>query len=152
MSDTDRAETPPPLDGYIIYDPVDPFENDAGPFHWRRLDDGSHHFVLRADHRHTNAWGVVHGGLLMTMADLTMSVTAKAEQDDAYVTVAFNCEFVAAGHEGDLVEARAELVRRTGSMAFVRGRVQVGENTLFVCSAVMRRIGKRGALNKDKTA
>ncbi|MDP7546384.1 MAG: PaaI family thioesterase [Alphaproteobacteria bacterium] len=139
--------TPPPLDGYIIYDPVDPFENDAGPFFWRLLEDGSHHFVLRSEPRHANAFGVIHGGLLMTMADLTMAVTAKGEADDAFVTVSFNSEFIAAGHAGDLIEARGELIRRTGSMAFVRGQIHVGETTLFVCSAVMKRIGKRGALN-----
>ncbi|MDP6691186.1 MAG: PaaI family thioesterase [Alphaproteobacteria bacterium] len=144
-----KPAPPPPLDGYIIYDPVDPFENEAGPFYWRLLDDGSHHFVLRTEARHANAYDVIHGGLLMTMADLTMAVTAKAESDDAYVTVAFNSEFVAAGYAGDLVESRAELVRRTGSMAFVRGRIHVGETTLFVCSAVMKRVGKRGALNKS---
>jgi acyl-coenzyme A thioesterase 13 len=138
---------PPPLDGYIIYDPVDPFENDAGPFHWRLLDDGGHHFVLRSEPRHANAYGVIHGGLLMTMADLIMAVTAKEEPDDAFVTVAFNCEFVAAGHVGDLIEARAELIRRTGSMAFVRGHIHVCETTLLICSAVMKRVGKRGALN-----
>ena len=144
---------PPPLDGYIIYDPVDPFENDAGPFYWRLLEDGSHHFVLATEERHANAYGVIHGGLLMTMADLTMAVTAKGEPDDAYVTVSFNSEFVAAGFAGDLVEARSELVRRTGSMAFVRGHIHVGDNTLFVCSAVMKRVGKRGALkNSDKSS
>jgi acyl-coenzyme A thioesterase PaaI-like protein len=63
--------------------------------------------------------------------------------------VAFNSEFVAAGRAGDLVEARGELVRRTGGMAFVRGHVHVGETTLLVCSAVMKRIGKRGALDKS---
>ncbi len=139
--------TSPPLDGYIIYDPVDPFENDAGPFFWRLLEDGSHHFVLRGEPRHANAYGVIHGGLLMTMADLTMAVTAKGEPDDAFVTVSFNSEFVAAGHAGDLIEARGELIRRTGSMAFVRGHIHVGETTLFVCSAVMKRVGKRSALN-----
>ena len=143
-----RPVPPPPLDGYTIYDPVDPFENDAGPFYWKRLSDGGHHFVLAAEERHANAFGVVHGGLLMTMADLTMAVTAKGEADDAYVTVSFNSEFVAAGYAGDLVESTGKLVRRTGSMAFVRGRIHVGGSTLFVCSAVMKRIGKRGELNK----
>ena len=137
----------PPLEGYVIYDPVDPFENGAGPFYWRQLPDGSHHFVMRSEPRHGNAYGVIHGGLMMTMADLTMAVTAKAEPDDAYVTVSFNSEFVASARAGDLVEARAELVRRTGSMAFVRGHIHVGDSTLFVCSAVMKRIGKRGKLD-----
>ena len=145
-----KHETAPPLDGYTIYDPIDPFENDAGPFYWRLLEDGSHHFVLASEERHSNAYGVIHGGLLMTMADLTMAVTAKGEADDAYVTVSFNSEFVAGAFAGDLIEARSELVRRTGSMAFVRGHIHVGEATLFVCSAVMKRVGKRGALNNDR--
>jgi uncharacterized protein (TIGR00369 family) len=144
-----KQTPPPPLDGYVIYDPVDPFENDAGPFFWRRLEDGSHHFVLRTEPRHANSHEVIHGGLLMTMADLTMAVTAKDAPDDAYVTVAFNSEFVAAGYAGDLVESRGELVRRTGSMAFIRGEIKVGETTLFVCSSVMKRIGKRGETNKS---
>jgi uncharacterized protein (TIGR00369 family) len=139
---------PAPIEGYTIYDPVDPFENEAGPFYWSLLDDGSHHFVLRTEDRHANSHGVIHGGLMMTMADLTMAVTAKGEPDDAYVTVSFNSEFIAAGYAGDLVEARGELVKRTGSMAFIRGHIHVGETTLFICSAVMKRVGKRGALKK----
>ena len=79
----------------------------------------------------------------MTMADLAMAATSKAERDDAYVTVSFNCEFVAAGREGDIVETQTELVRRTGSMAFVRGSIRGGEETLFVFSGVMKRIGKK---------
>jgi len=114
----------PPLPGYVVYDPVDPFENGAGPFFWRRLDDGGHHFVLRAEARHCNTFGVVHGGLLMTLADLTMAATSKAERSDAYITVSFNGEFVAPGLEGALIESRGELVRRTASMAFVRGRIE----------------------------
>ena len=144
-----NSTPPPPIEGYTIYDPIDPFENDAGPFYWRLLNDGSHHFVLRTEERHANAHGLIHGGLMMTMADLTMAVTAKGDPDDIYVTVSFNSEFVASGHAGDLVEARGELVRRTGSMAFVRGNIHVGERTLFVCSGVMKRVGKHAALEKD---
>lgn len=139
MDDASQA----PLPGHTLYDPVDPFENHAGPFFWRALEDGGHRFVLRAEARHCNSHGVVHGGLFMTMADLAMAATSKAERDDAYVTVSFNCEFVAAGREGDIVETQTELVRRTGSMAFVRGSIRGGEETLFVFSGVMKRIGKK---------
>lgn len=144
MSDASSAN-PAPLPGYVLYDPVDPFENHAGPFFWRGLEDGGHSFVLRAEPRHCNSHGVVHGGLFMTMADLAMAATSKAERDDAYVTVSFSCEFVAAGREGDLVETETELMRRTGSMAFVRGRISSGASTLFVFSGVMKRIGKKSA-------
>jgi uncharacterized protein (TIGR00369 family) len=134
------SDIPAPLDGYVLYDPIDPFENNAGPFFWREDDDGSHHFVVRAEKRHCNTHGVVHGGLMMTMADLCMAATSKAERTDAYVTVSFNSEFVSAGFEGDLVECRAELVRRTGSLSFVRGGIEADGRKLFVFSGVMKKL------------
>jgi uncharacterized protein (TIGR00369 family) len=129
-----------PLAGYAIYDPIDPFENHAGPFFWKEDEDGNHHFAMRAEKRHCNTFGVVHGGLMMTMSDLCMAATSKAERNDAYVTVSFNSEFVDSGFEGDIIECRGELVRRTGSMAFIRGRIEAGERTLFVYSGVMKKI------------
>jgi acyl-coenzyme A thioesterase 13 len=138
-------EPSPPLPDYRLYDPVDPFENGAGPFFWRQSEDGSHHFVMLAEARHCNTYGVVHGGLMMTMADLSMAATSKAERSDAYVTVSFNSEFIASGQAGDLIECRSELVRRTGTMAFVRGTVEAGGRTLLAFSGVMKRLRQRTA-------
>lgn len=129
-----------PLPGYAIYDPIDPFENRAGPFFWKQDGEGRHHFALRAERRHCNTYGVVHGGVMMTMSDLAMAATSKTERNDAYVTVSFNAEFVDSGLEGDIIECNGELVRRTGSMAFIRGRIEVGGRTLFVYSGVMKKI------------
>ena len=132
-----------PIPGYVIYDPVDPFENRAGPFHWAELADGVHHFVLRAEERHCNSHGIVHGGLMMTMIDLTMVITAKQARDEQLVTVSLNSEFVASARAGDLIEARGELVRRTRSLAFVRGHVSAGGRTLLTASAVLKPISPR---------
>ena len=130
----------PPLDGYTIYDPIDPLENHVGPFYWKELDDGTQHFVLQAEARHCNRHEIVHGGLMMTMIDLAMVGAAKEVWDEQLVTVSLNSEFIDAGRAGELVEARGELIRRTGSMAFVRGRVSVGERTLLSSSAVLKRL------------
>ena len=129
-----------PLDGYTIYDPIDPLENHVGPFFWKELEDGIQHFVLKSEARHRNRHEIVHGGLMMTMIDLAMVVAAKETWDEQLVTVSLNSEFVDAGRAGDLIEANGELVRRTGSMAFVRGRVYVGERTLLSSSAVLKRM------------
>ncbi len=130
----------PPLDGYTIYDPIDPLENHVGPFFWKKLEEGIQHFVLKAEARHCNRHEIVHGGLMMTMIDLAMVVAAKETWDEQLVTVSLNSEFVDAGRAGDLIEANGELVRRTGSMAFVRGRVYAGERTLLSSSAVLKRM------------
>ncbi|MEM7059482.1 MAG: PaaI family thioesterase [Pseudomonadota bacterium] len=137
MTDPDT----PPLLGYTIYDPDDPFETYTGPFWWSRLDDGTDHVILRAAERHCNTHGIVHGGLLMTMIDLALVATAKTEPDDRFVTVSLNSEFVASGRKGDLIEARGTLTRRGRSLSFVQGQVTSGDRVLLTASAVMKPIG-----------
>ena len=132
-------DTSPPLDGYTIYDPIDPYENHAGPFFWKE-ENGVQKFALQAEARHCNRHEIVHGGLMMTMIDLAMVVAAKETWEEQLVTVSLNSEFIDAGRAGELVEAEGELVRRTGSMAFVRGRIYVGERTLLASSAVLKRL------------
>ena len=128
----------PPLDGYTIYDPVDPFENIAGPFYWRRLEDGSDHVVLKADERHCNRQGVVHGGLLMTMVDLAFAITAKQHPDQRLVTISLSSEFVASGRIGALLETKCEIVRRTRSLCFMRGQVLSAGETLLNASCIYK--------------
>jgi uncharacterized protein (TIGR00369 family) len=128
----------PPIPGYVIHDPVDPFENRAGPFFWARLPDGTHSFAMTAAERHCNSQGLVHGGLLMTMIDLTLVITAKSAPDEQLVTVSLNSEFMSSAREGDLIEARGELLRRTRSLAFVRGRISCGDRMLVAASAVLK--------------
>jgi acyl-coenzyme A thioesterase 13 len=128
----------PPIPGYLIYDPVDPFENRAGPFFWAGLPDGTHSFAITAAGRHCNSQGLVHGGLLMTMIDLALVITAKSAPDEQLVTVSLNSGFMSSAREGDLIEARGELLRRTRSLAFVRGRISRGDRMLVAASAVLK--------------
>lgn len=133
----------PPLPGYRIYDPDDPFETRAGPFFWAQLEDGSHNFALKAAEHHCNSHGIVHGGLMMTMIDLALVATAKAVPEDRFVTVSLNSEFISSGQKGELIEARGELLRRGRSLAFARGQVLCGERILLSASAVLKPIGTR---------
>ncbi len=128
----------PPLDGYTIYDPTDPFENLSGPFYWKKRDDGRDHVVLRADKRHCNRQGVVHGGLMLTMIDLTFAIVAKEFPDQRLVTISLSSEFVSSGPIGELIEAEAEIVRRTRSLCFLRGQVISAGETLLNASCIYR--------------
>jgi uncharacterized protein (TIGR00369 family) len=132
-----------PLPGYTIYDPIDPFENHIGPFFWRQLDTGAHHFILQAEAQHCNCHGILHGGLMMTMIDLAMVVASKENQDDQSVTVSMATEFTAAGRAGELIEATGELVRRANSLVFVRGQIHVGDRVLLNASAVYKPLRRR---------
>lgn len=132
------SESQPPLPGYTIYDPNDPFEQIAGPFFWRKLDDGTDHLVVRTEERHGNRQGVVHGGFLLTMMDLTFAVAAKEYPDQRLVTISLSSEFVAGGPVGSLVEAKAEIVRNTHTLCFLRGQVSANGETLLNSSCIYR--------------
>ena len=97
-------DTSPPLDGYTIYDPIDPYENHAGPFFWKE-ENGVQKFALQAEARHCNRHEIVHGGLMMTMIDLAMVVAAKGAGIGLHIVTADldadgDLEIVVPGKEG----------------------------------------------------
>ncbi|WP_416897591.1 MAG: PaaI family thioesterase [Minwuia sp.] len=139
--DTDYFERKrKPGDRYRVFDDQDPHEINTGPFYWRKREDRLR-FAFLAEPKHCNSGGIVHGGLLMTFADLMMCGTATQGTDDRGVfTVSFTSDFMASGMEGELIKARAEVVRRTGQMVFVRGEIYTDDKIIMTCSSVLRRI------------
>lgn len=137
--------TPPPdfPDAFEVSDPADPHETAAGLFYMRKggaLGD----VYLLAERKHCNSGGVVHGGLLMTMADLALCAACREGLvGERAITVSLNAEFLAAGREGDFIEAKAELTRRGSSMAFARCVISTGGRSLMTASAVTKRVPRQ---------
>jgi uncharacterized protein (TIGR00369 family) len=106
------------------------FPHFVGPILERR-EDGRRAFAFKADARHVNDRGVVHGGMLMTFADQAFGELVLDSIDRRLcATVQLNTHFIAAVQVGDLVEARGEIVRGTRSLVFMRGFLTVGELTV----------------------
>ena len=134
---TPSSALPP---GYQAYAYEDPFEDHVGPLGYR-IDGNRISFAFQADGRHANTSGTLHGGMLMTFADFALCLTAVWDQPgEKCVTVSCNCEFVAAGEPGALIEAAGEVVRRTRSLTFVRGQIFTGDRVLLTYSAIVKRI------------
>jgi uncharacterized protein (TIGR00369 family) len=102
----------------------EPFEHEtAGPFYYR-IEDGGCVCAMRAARKHMNGAGVMHGGCLMTFADFALFAIAHEAMAGSYgLTVAFTSEFLDGAKDGELVEARGEVLRAGGSLVFVRGIV-----------------------------
>ena len=77
----------------------------------------------------------------MTMADFAMAAASKEVRSDTYVTIDFKAEFVDSGYEGELLECWSRLARRSNSMSFVQGNIEVGKRNLVVFSGVMKLLG-----------
>ena len=129
-----------PYAGWLLWH-GDPFETLSGPFYFRTDDDGGASGAFVPDDRHRNGHGTVHGGALLTFADAMAGSTALLALDGQHVvTVTLNSEFVGACRPDAPVGARAEIVRATRSMVFVRGGLDQGGEPVLMFSAVLRRI------------
>lgn len=98
-----------------------------GPL-WSRREGDRWAYACMAGQQHLNATGVVHGGLLVALADQAMSMTVwEATARTPCVTVQIDTHFIAAARAGDFIEARADIVKASGSLVFAQCRLVVGE-------------------------
>ncbi len=134
-----------PFAGWKGWGGVDPYESHAGPFYYQQDADGRMRCAFIAEHRHLNAGGIVHGGCLMSFADMALFAVAFGELGAFHgVTLTLNAEFTAPGQLGDRLEATGEVVRAGGSIIFVRGEIrrQTGE-TCLAYSGIIKRLKTR---------
>jgi len=130
--------------GWRYWGDDDPFEAQSGPFYFREDEAGCVTCAFRAEKKHMNGGGFMHGGCMMTFADFALFAIAWQELKDVRaVTVSLNGEFISAGAEGDMVEATGEIVKAGGSLVFIRGTLRVGERPLMTFSGVIKKIKPR---------
>lgn len=120
--------------------PSDNWEMHGGPFYYRREADGSARCAFRAEAKHMNGQGHMHGGCMMTFADFAMfGIGAEALGKDRAVTVSMSFEFVAGAQVGDLIEATGEVVKSGRRMIFIRGLITAnGKPILNFSGSIMR--------------
>ena len=134
------------FDGWYTWAGNDAFEDQSGPYFFREEPDGSILCAFRAEPKHMNGGGFMHGGAIMTFADYCLFVIARDDlQDSRSVTATFNGEFVGAVPQGSLVECRGEVVKAGRSMVFVRGLITTGDEPVMNFSAVIKKTRPRDA-------
>jgi len=131
--------------GWSCYPGGDPFEDLAGPFYFKAFDDGRTICAFRAERRHMNGGGFMHGGCVMTFADFSLFAIARdAIVGSPCVTATFNCELVGTAREGELVECTGEVVKAGRSMVFVRGLITCKGEPVASFSSVLKKTRPRG--------
>ncbi len=114
----------------------------VGPL-WTREVAGTHLYAFKAERKHHNRRGVVHGGMLMAFADRAMGMTcwyANGERPQA--TVQLDIQFVDAVQIGEFVEAKCTVVRRTRALVFMKGDLVVGDRIVATASGVWKTLGR----------
>jgi len=95
---------------------------------------------LRVQPHMCNPAGGLHGGMMMTMADLvgSMGGTTIIGLRKFVPTVNMTFDFVAPAKVGDWVEGRCEVVRATRSLLFANIYLTVGEEKILRASGIYK--------------
>ncbi len=122
----------------------DNFERYSGPYYERVEPDGRRRIAFRAEARHMNGHGAMHGGCLMSFADAALfTISHEARAGQRGVTMQLGGDFLAPVPPGAWVEASGEVVRGGGKTIFVRGIVTADDVAALRFNGIVRRIAAR---------
>jgi uncharacterized protein (TIGR00369 family) len=99
-----------------------PFGTLVGPIYEKR--DGAgwvRGFAVRE--ALTNRAGVVHGGMLMTFADILLSRAVLDAAKPPFATIQLESKFISPALNGAWVEGRARVLRATRELVFAEGTI-----------------------------
>lgn len=142
MQNDSGAAYDPANDGWY-QETVPTFLTLVGPV-WRKDGDSGTSYGLLAEPKHANHRGIVHGGMIMTLADYAVGMAgALATGNIAQVTIQIDVQFVSAAEIGDFIVSRSEVVRRTSSLLFLRGELSVGSRPVATANGIWKIVKPR---------
>jgi uncharacterized protein (TIGR00369 family) len=125
--------------GFAPFAHTSPFLDAVGPLYQSEDADGALLLGLRVEKRHCNRRGLAHGGLLVTLADLVLGYalgTAGARR--GLLTVSLTADFAGAAQLGQWVQARADIQKAGGSLAFANCYVTADGKRIVRASGIFK--------------
>ena len=118
---------------------ADDFAALVGPLLSRTVG-GVKEYAFHAGRKHLSRFNRVHGGMLMWLADKALGMNAwdAAGRPQQLATIQLDVQFTDTADEGALVESSCEVVRKTGSLVFMTGRLLAGEKVVASASGVWK--------------
>ena len=124
-------------EGWVAH-PTKAFGTHVGPF-YRKDGDGTGRVGFRADARHGNKRGVVHGGMLATAFDVALgNASWAAAQQRPCATVQLNVHYLGAVQLGDFAQIEVTVVKVTRTLVFIRGAMSVGDKPVAAADGVWK--------------
>jgi uncharacterized protein (TIGR00369 family) len=143
MNDKPAASEVTPFDpagaGWKIVKPIG-FGELVGPI-WRH---GDARFGFLVEAKHLNFVDIAHGGMLTTLADQAMGMTAfRANDNKPHATIELNMQFIGAVRLGEFVEAHCEIVRLTRAIIFMQCKLVVGTRAVATATGIWKVRGEQ---------
>ena len=110
----------------------------VGPF-WSRDTDSGVILAFQPMEKHQNRRGVIHGGMLMTLADRAMGeAVRRATGGRSRGTIQLNIHFVQPARIGTLIEADCRIIRMTNTVVFVASQLTARNEVLATCNGIWK--------------
>ena len=130
--------------GWQRAEPGDTFNGLIGAYYYDTSDTANVKVAFRAEKRHMNGGGSVHGGCLLTLADTSLFIFAIPHLGDGgAVTLQLDSQFQAPGREGDIIIATGEITRAGKTTIFGRGQLKCGDRIIMSYSGILARKAAR---------
>lgn len=93
---------------------------------------------LRAEAKHCNSRGTVHGGMLATLADVALGYTMAFSSDPParLVTANLSLDFAGTAKAGDWLQAHVDIQKQGSRASFANCYILVGAERIVRASAV----------------
>lgn len=143
MNDQDApspGQGTPPVSGFAPLQRSSPFLERIGPLYQRAAGDGPFTLGLRILPEHVNGRGLVHGGLLSTLADVALGYATAFSQEPALplVTVNLSLDFCGSAGLDQWIEIQPSVHKVGRTMAFSSAMLTVDGRPLARASAVFQ--------------
>lgn len=124
-------------EGFKAIEHTGPFLGQNGPLYCKKAD-GKPVLGIRIEERHTNMRGIVHGGMLVTLADSALGIVLYNSRTppQPIVTVNLTTDFIESALPGDWVEAHVDILRIGQRLAYANCYLHVGERRILRASGV----------------
>ncbi len=120
---TPASASPCPPDFLPLFR-TSPFLDATGPFYYKPLDVG---FLigLRALDKHANAKGTVHGGLVATLADVSLGYVTGSSRTPTLrmVTASLSIDYVGSAQVGQWIESQVTVTKTGNRLAFAQASI-----------------------------
>ncbi|MGB3864768.1 MAG: PaaI family thioesterase [Xanthobacteraceae bacterium] len=120
------------------------------PIYSRRTDQAVV-IGLRAREPHLNARGIVHGGLLTTLADNAMGLSCALHlaSGPRLLTASLTVDFLSVAEAGQWIEVETTFVKPGRAMCFAQAFITADAKICARANAVFRVVAPRGAQAGD---
>ena len=131
-----------PPEGYSSILSTSPFGWENGPI-FNREDEGGFKRGFRIAPKHLNAGGVLHGGMVMTFADILLAQAVSKVAEPPFVTIRLTSDFIGIAVEGDWVEGTATAEAPADGIVAVQGLIEVEGRMIASAQGLFKTLRRR---------